>query len=293
MEGVLNINKPPGPTSFKIVSLIRRRSGERKVGHAGTLDPLAGGILPICLGQATKIVPFIMGFPKTYKAVIELGISTDTYDAGGRIIAQKDPSYVTREMVEEALGKFKGEIWQRPPPYSAVKVEGRPLYSLARKGIMVEPQPRRVKIFKIELLSWQPPLFSLEIECGKGTYIRSLAQDLGEFLGCGAYVKETTRTKYGIFTLEQSITIPQLEEAFSSGKWKEFLYPIDKVLSHFPAIILGKEKERLLRREGFLPLVGAERPQIGEMRRVYTIGGSFLALIRFQGKVWKLERLFL
>lgn len=292
MDGVLNINKPPGPTSFQIVSLIRRRSGERKVGHAGTLDPLAGGILPICLGQATKIVPFIMDFPKTYRAVIELGISTDTYDASGKIVAQKDPSFVSLEMVEEVLRRFEGEIWQRPPPFSAIKVKGRPLYSLARKGIIVEPPPRRVKIFKIKLLSWQPPFLSLEIECGKGTYVRSLAHDLGETLGCGAYVKETIRTRYGIFNLEQAITLPQLEEAFSGGNWREFLHSIDKVLSHFPAIILSKEKEKLLQREGYLPLTPAERPQIGEIRRAYTLGGSLLALIRFQGKVWKLEKLF-
>jgi len=188
VDGILNINKPAGMTSFRVVALVRRLSGERRVGHAGTLDPAATGVLPVCLGRATRVVKFLMDTTKTYRAEIELGIATDTGDASGQIVQKGDPFSISREALESALVSFCGSIRQTPPMYSAVKYQGKPLYRLARAGITVERKSRPARIYNLELVDWQPPVFTIEVACGKGTYIRTLASDLGQVLGCGAYL---------------------------------------------------------------------------------------------------------
>ena len=199
MHGLLNINKPAGMTSFGVVDRVKHLSGERRVGHAGTLDPLATGVLPVCLGQATRVIEFLFDSTKTYRAQIELGITTDTYDSSGKVISIKDASGISREMVGSTLDRFRGPILQTPPMYSAIKHHGQPLYKLARSGIEVERKSRPAQIYGLEITDWQPPVVSLDIICGKGTYVRCLAHDLGEALGCGASMKSLVRLKVGPF----------------------------------------------------------------------------------------------
>ena len=215
MDGILNINKPQEMTSFSVVACVKRICGERHAGHAGTLDPLATGVLPICLGQATRVIEFLFDETKTYRAQVELGITTDTYDSTGKVLRTADPSGVSREMIEKALVKFRGSILQTPPMYSAVKHQGKPLYKLARSGIEVERKSRPTQIHSLEIIDWQPPVVTLDIVCGKGTYIRSLAFDLGEALGCGANMKSLIRLRVGPFNIEDALTLPQLEDVFT------------------------------------------------------------------------------
>jgi tRNA pseudouridine55 synthase len=296
MDGILNINKPWGKTSFSIVSLVKRLSGEKRVGHAGTLDPAATGVLPICLGQGTRVVEFLVDEPKAYKAEIELGVATDTHDATGTVVSRGDPSKVTKEKLLAALESFRGLIEQTPPMYSAVKHGGKPLYQLARSGIKVPRKSRKRWVYRLELTDWQPPVVTIEVECGKGTYIRSLADDLGQLLGCGASLKSLTRLKCGIFTIEEAITIPQLEEGFRHGYWEQFLYPIDSVLSGWGAVVVDDAAAEAIKNGRPLALEGAEMPDSvsGNRLRVYTRDGGFLAMLGFDEEKgrWQPEKVF-
>ena len=291
INGILNINKPAGKTSAWVVSRVRRCSGERHVGHVGTLDPLAVGVLPICVGQAAKMSAFILAQHKTYLAEIELGISTDTDDLEGRITQVGDPSHITSEQIQKLLTDFTGVISQRPPMYSAIKHQGKRLYDIARSGIEVERDEREVQVFRIELLQWQPPSFTVAVECGKGTYIRSLAHDIGQRLGCGAHLKGLIRTSCGPFNIKDSITIHQLEDAFENDYWQDLLYPMDMVLENYTAAILNAEQERAIRngRPLNLNIVSA-----GEHCRAYSPDGRFLALLRYlpDSGVWQPEKVF-
>ncbi|MBI2856891.1 MAG: tRNA pseudouridine(55) synthase TruB, partial [Chloroflexi bacterium] len=216
-DGILNINKPRGMTSFDVVARVRRLTGVSRAGHAGTLDPDATGVLLVCLGKATRLAGFLSGETKTYRATVHLGVATDTYDASGRVTASCDASSVSLASVREVLTRFRGRIMQAPPAYSALKVGGRRLYQLARSGVHVTPTPRPVDVFRLELTRWAPPELDLEIDCGKGTYIRSLAHDLGSALGCGAHLCALERTRSGPFSLADSVTLGELEEACRGG----------------------------------------------------------------------------
>lgn len=291
IDGILNVFKPAGPSSFEVVATIRRWSGEKRVGHAGTLDPQASGTFPVFLGQATKLMPYILETSKTYRAVIELGTATDTYDGEGKVTRRGDASAVTREQVETALGAFKGAIWQKPPPFSAIKWEGQRLYKLARAGVVVDPPPRRVEVFRLEFTAWEPPLLTIELECGRGFYLRSVAHDLGEALGCGAHLKDLVRLKYGIFALEETIPLPRLEEAFRQGQWAPLVRPLDSLLAGWRPLELTETEARLVGHGRPLPL--RIRGQVGERARAYAPGGRLLAVLRFKGQFWHPERLFL
>jgi tRNA pseudouridine55 synthase len=296
MDGILNINKPWGKTSFSIVSLVKRLSGEKRVGHAGTLDPAATGVLPVCLGQGTRVVEFLVEAPKAYRAEIELGVATDSHDATGTVVSRGDPSGVTKEKLLEALDSFRGLIEQTPPMYSAVKYGGKPLYELARAGIKVPRKSRKRWIYRLELLDWQPPVATIEVECGKGTYIRSLADDLGQLLGCGASLKSLTRLRCGIFTIEDAITMPQLEEGFCHGYWEQFLYPIDSVLSGWGAVVVDDAAAEAIKNGRPPALEGAELPPSvsGNRCRVYTRDGAFLAMLCYDAEKgqWQPEKVF-
>ena len=279
MDGILNINKPAGRTSFSVVAQVRRLSGERRVGHAGTLDPDATGVLPVCLGKATRLVEFLVDDTKTYRALIELGTATDTYDAAGKVTRRGGPSGIDRARLEEALSSFRGTIRQTPPMYSAVKHRGRPLYQLARAGVSVERKSRPVKVHRLELIAWRPPLASLEVECGKGTYIRSLANDLGEALDCGAHLRELERTRCGIFRIGDALSVDKLEEAFRSGHGERHLYPMDAILQHLRAVVVNEASEDTIRKGGPLPLEPGDSP--GErLCRAYAADGHFLGILR-------------
>jgi tRNA pseudouridine55 synthase len=304
VDGILNLIKPPGKTSFEMVALVRRGSGERRVGHAGTLDPLACGVLPICLGQGTRVVEFLAEASKTYRAEIELGVTTDSYDAAGRVTQRCDPSFVTKEHLEKALEPFRGSIEQCPPMFSAIKYKGKPLYQLARIGVEVERKKRRVEVFHLELVDWQLPFVTIEVECSKGGYIRSLAHDLGQTLGCGAHLRSLIRLKYGLFNVEDGIDLSQLEDAFRYRYLERFLYPIDSVLLHWKAAIVGGKTECMVRNGRSLSLEGEEvRASCGysssssggvELCRAYSPDGHFLAVLRWEEEkeLWHPDKVF-
>jgi tRNA pseudouridine55 synthase len=297
MDGILNVNKPAGKTSYGVVAGIRRLSGEKRVGHAGTLDPDATGVLPVCLGKATRLVEYLAGAAKTYRAVIALGAATDTYDAAGVITQRADPSGIDRGRVEIALEQFRGPIRQTPPMYSALKHGGQPLYKLARAGITVERPSRPVTVYRLEITGWNPPEFTLEIECSKGTYIRSLAHDIGQALGCGAYLKELARTAYGPFKIEDAVPPSQIEEAFRSGDRERFIHPPDYVLQGYPSAVVDGEGEKAMKQGHVLAL---EVPAItdasaGTRCRAYAADGRFLGVLRYlpDKSTWQPEKVFI
>lgn len=280
IDGILNLDKPRGKTSFEVVAAVRRLSGERRVGHGGTLDPEATGVLPICLGQGTRVVEFLAEAKKTYRAEIELGISTDTYDATGKVTGRGDTSALTREEVEAAAASFSGLVEQIPPMYSAVKHQGVPLYRWARAGVELPRTAREVEFFRIEILEWQTPLLTLEVECSKGAYIRSLAHDLGEKLGCGAHLRNLVRLSSGPFHISDAVTMSRVEDAFREGWWSELIYPIDVAVLHLPAMTVGDDDERAIINGRPLWLAQEEGPSEG-VCRAYSHSGRFVAILRY------------
>ena len=243
MDGIFNLNKPTGMTSHDVVARVRRLTRQRRVGHAGTLDPAASGVLPICLGQATRVVEYLSESGKCYRATVVLGIVTNTYDAEGEVL-RRAPVQVSRKELMEALPVFLGRQMQLPPRYSAIKVAGQPMYKLARAGVEVPLQPRPIEISRLDVIDWQPPALTLEVECSKGTYIRSLAYDLGERLGCGGHLGGLVRLRSGPFTLDESLTLEELAEALADGTWTNLLYAPDEALLDRLAVIVGPATER-------------------------------------------------
>jgi tRNA pseudouridine55 synthase len=279
VNGILNLDKPRGKTSFEMVSLIRRLSGERKVGHAGTLDPEATGVLPICLGQGTRLVEFLVEGDKTYRAEIELGITTDTYDATGRITGSNDASSVTREQVELVAASFIGTIEQLPPIYSAIKHRGKPLYRWARAGVKVPRRIRKVELSRLEIIDWRPPYIGIEVDCSKGTYIRSLAHDLGQKLGCGASLKNLIRLKSGPFHISTALSISKIEDAFGSGHWRELLHDIDIAVLHLQSITVDQASESAVINGRPVTLPQQNEP-VGPQCRAYSSDGQLIAILR-------------
>jgi tRNA pseudouridine55 synthase len=232
--GVLNLNKPTGVTSRRVVDLVGAALAGTKLGHAGTLDPLATGVLVVCAGAATRLVDYVQRMPKTYRAVIRLGARSDTLDADGRIVEVEDPRPPDRRAIEVALVRQVGLIAQRPPAVSALKIGGRRAYELARAGQAVEPEARLVAIHRIDVLDYRWPRLELEIDCGGGTYIRSVARDLGDELGCGGYVAALTRTRIGCFTLDRAIDPGDL----SAATVAEHLQPALEAVAELPRLVL-------------------------------------------------------
>lgn len=283
MDGILNIDKPAGNTSYGVIARIKRLTGEKRVGHAGTLDPDATGVLPVCLGRATRVVQYLTDTTKTYLAVIELGTATDTYDAAGNVTQHGDPSGIDRNRLESALIQFRGAISQTPPMYSALKHQGQPLYKLARAGISIERKSRMVTIHQLAITDWQPPIITLEIECSKGTYIRSLAHDLGQALGCGAYLKNLKRTRCGIFDIKEAISLSRLEEACREGNLKNFLLPIDYALRDYRAVVIDEAAEKAMKQGNTLALKQVDMKANTKvcLCRAYAPDGRFLGLLRY------------
>ncbi|MCH7673883.1 tRNA pseudouridine(55) synthase TruB [candidate division KSB1 bacterium] len=207
---ILNINKPVGWTSFDVVKKIRGQLNIKKVGHAGTLDPFATGVLLICTGRATKKVEDLMNLKKEYIARIEFGKTTDSYDLTGTIVSERSADNLELENIKQVIKQFHGEIYQTPPMYSAVKVNGERLYKLARRGEVVERKPRKIRIYQTDVIDFRNPFLKLRIVCSRGTYIRALANDMGEILGCGGYLTSLTRTRVGDYKLEDSFEIKDL-----------------------------------------------------------------------------------
>jgi tRNA pseudouridine55 synthase len=245
-DGILNFNKPRGPTSHDIIDRVRGLTGVRRVGHAGTLDPLATGVLLVCIGKATRVSEYLMAGQKVYRARVRLGITTDTYDADGQVVASVGPVDIGRAEVERALARFRGAIEQVPPMYSALKRKGKPLHKLARQGVEVKREPRQVEIPRLELTEWEPPECTLEVTCSPGTYVRALAHDLGQALGCGAHLTGLARLASGGFRLEDAVTPDTFTQAAAEDRWPDLLHPIDAALAHFPALRLDAEAARRL-----------------------------------------------
>jgi tRNA pseudouridine55 synthase len=260
VDGILNLNKPQGWTSHDVVAHVRRLTRIRRVGHAGTLDPMATGVLLVCLGRATRIAEYLMAGRKRYRAVVRLGISTDSHDADGQITASA-PVSIDLEDVEGALSDFRGSIAQVPPMVSAIKRDGQPLYKLARRGMTVQRAARPVEVYELTLTDWQPPSLTLELACSPGTYVRALARDLGLKLGCGAHLTELIRLASGSFSLSRAIELEQFNAAVASADgakqdsasdgqvpgWHHLVMPMDAGLKHLPACTLGTLTSRRIR----------------------------------------------
>ncbi len=242
ISGALVVDKPVGMTSHDVVQVIRNGTGLRRAGHTGTLDPRASGVLVILVGPAVRLSEYVSASDKRYQAIIRLGGTTDTYDADGKFTPSKDPLNVTETEFEEALKTFIGEIEQTPPPYSAVKVQGRKAYEMARKGEEVDLEPRKITVHHLEVLEWTPPEVVIDVHCSSGTYVRSLANDLGKKLGCGAYLVGLRRTKSGRFTLRDSVPLRKLQEAFTAGNWYQYLIPAAEALGDWPAVELNPDE---------------------------------------------------
>jgi tRNA pseudouridine55 synthase len=293
IDGIMNLDKPRGKTSFEVVALVRRLSGERRVGHAGTLDPEATGVLPVLLGQGTRLIEFLVEGTKVYKTEIALGIATDTYDATGKITQRSDVSSLTGEQVAAAVSSFSGFIDQIPPMYSAVKHKGIPLYRWARAGVELPRKARRVELSRLEIINWQLPILTLEVECSKGTYIRSLAHDLGQKLGCGAHMRNLVRLKSGPFHISDAVSVSKLEEAFRQGQWSEFVHPMDTAVLHLPMITVDEDGEKAILNGQ--PLALATENDVPEkLCRAYSGERRFIAILRYDGERghWKPEKVF-
>ncbi|MCX7682873.1 MAG: tRNA pseudouridine(55) synthase TruB [Anaerolineae bacterium] len=289
-NGILNLNKPAGMTSHDLVDRVRALTGIRRVGHAGTLDPMATGVLLVCVGQATRVAEYLMEGQKVYRARVHLGVTTDTYDAEGQVVAEK-PVTVGRDQVEAALAQFRGPVLQLPPMYSALKYHGIPLHRLARRGIAVERAPRQVVIYHLELSGWEPPYCTLEVTCSGGTYVRVLAHDLGQLLGCGAHLAGLTRLASGDFTIEDAVSIEEFAQMAVEGRWQELLYPLDAALRQFPPLHLdAEEAQRLCRGQPIsCPATGAT-----ELARAYGPDASFLGLAKYDATThtWRPYKVF-
>lgn len=260
MDGIFVIDKPQGMTSHDVVACARRiirnpQSATRdRVGHAGTLDPMATGVLPVVVGAATRLVEYLSGADKEYRAVVMLGATSDTYDREGTITPTPDFVMPDLPAIESAISAFRGTIEQIPPMYSALKVGGKKLYELARQGVEIERKARQVTISKLEIEAYTPPVLQIFVECSKGTYIRSLAYDLGAALGTGAYLGGLVRTRVGSFTLDGAITLEGLEEAFGAGTWQESLRPPESILSGWPVYNVDEAQEQAVLHGKALPL---------------------------------------
>ncbi len=297
VNGFINLYKPSGITSMDALRRVKRITGQRrKVGHGGTMDPLARGVLPVCFGQATRLMDYVVGGAKRYVMQVKLGETTSTYDAEGEVLETRDPGGVTRTQVEKALQPFLGLVQQKPPMYSAVKVGGQRLYKLARAGVEVERQPRPVEIYNMSILECETPNLTLDVECGKGAYMRTLAHDLGEALGCGGHVADLERLSCGAFHAETALTPDQLEESVSGSEgWQEHLLPVDWILKDLKTLSVGPHAERYLRDGQRVSLndSGAAAGYL-EPYRAYSLDGRFLAVVRFDRPTnsWKPVKVF-
>jgi tRNA pseudouridine55 synthase len=238
VDGLLSIDKPGDRTSHDVVAHIRRLTRMPRVGHAGTLDPQATGVLLIGLGAGTKLMPFLHEHPKTYRATLQLGVRTDSYDAAGKVVEVRAVGELDRERVEAVLAGFRGPIEQIPPMYSALKRQGQRLYDLARQGLDVERHPRRVQIFALTLVEHTSATLGLEVQCSSGTYIRVLADDIGAKLGCGAHLAALVRTAIGPFRLEQALTLEAFDGAVLQGRWPALVIGLARGMAGFPAVVV-------------------------------------------------------
>jgi len=280
VNGILLLDKPRGLSSNAALQRVKRLYSAIKAGHTGSLDPLATGMLPICLGEATKLSGFLLDADKRYRASIRLGVTTTTADAEGDVLERRDTSMVTRALVDTVTGEFSGVIEQIPPMYSALKQAGQPLYKLARQGIEVTRRPRQVTIHELRVISLDGDLLEIDVQCSKGTYIRTLAEDIGARLGCGAHISALRRLGVGQFDVRRMVTLTQLEmlaasESEDRGAMDTLLLAPDQAVMHWPAIRLDDEVACCLRQGQAVQV--ATVPAQGWVR-VYSAPALFLGI---------------
>jgi tRNA pseudouridine55 synthase len=282
MDGFLNINKPAGWTSHDVVARLRFLLKVKKVGHTGTLDPAATGVLPICLGKATKLARLLTETDKEYRAVMRLGETTDTQDATGKVLIRRAVEGLTEARVREVMASFRGEIRQLPPMYSAVKVDGQPLYKAARAGREVERAERTVAIRRLDLIRMEGNDVTFEVTCSKGTYVRTLCEDIGERLGVGAHLYQLVRTRSGPFRIEESMTVPEVETAVREGRVRERVLAAGRVLKDFPSVSVTHLGARLLLHGTPIGMQALGRLpkefKTGQSILVYNVAGDLIAL---------------
>ena len=289
VSGVLVIDKPIGLTSHDVVQIVRKGTNIRRAGHTGTLDPRASGVLVVLVGPAVRLSEYVSASDKRYQAVLQLGSSTDTYDSDGTITNTSQVD-ITEEIFEERLQNFVGEIEQVPPPYSAVKVKGKKAYEIAREGEEIDLQPRKINVYSLELLEWAPPEAVIDVYCSSGTYVRSLAHDLGESLGSGAHLVGLRRTKSGRFTLRDAVPLRKLREAFQDGSWYQYLIPAAEALSDWESIELNDEGVDAIRHGHRI----AAEPGSSGMIRGISEQGELVALLEFveETNEWQPRKVF-
>lgn len=286
IHGIINVYKEKGYTSHDVVAKLRGIVGQKKIGHTGTLDPDAVGVLPVCLGRATKVCDLLTDKDKVYEAVLLLGKETDTQDTSGEVLVESDTSELSEEQVREAILSFVGDYEQIPPMYSALKVNGKKLYELAREGKVVERKARPVKILDIQILEMSLPRVRMTVACSKGTYIRTLCHDIGQKLSCGGCMEELKRTKVSCFEIKDSLTLDEIRNMKNEGTLDEILTPIDAMFSECQKMVVGEKWESLAYNGN--PLYGkAVRLLDGEKVldksnvRVYDEKGNFIGLYQY------------
>jgi len=285
LNGIIIINKVRGETSHRVVKLVRSLFPGVKAGHSGTLDPMATGILPVCLGRAARLVEYIIELYKVYRAEVTLGITTDTEDADGAVVERTEVPQLEKSRVKQILEKFTGSIEQQPPVYSAVKYRGKPLYHWTRSGKEVPRRSRKAEVYRIELLQYTPeraPHLVIEVKCSRGTYIRTLATDIGKEIGCGAHLSSLTRLSVGPFTLDKSYTVEEAKDLAEENRREEMVLPMDAALGHFPRVELDAARIRALKNGQTVVLNRNEAGNLldtGNPIRVYSTEGDFKALV--------------
>ena len=289
MNGIIIVDKPAGLTSHDVVLKIRKWLKIKKVGHAGTLDPLATGVLLITVGWATRLFPYLSGMDKTYTGEIKLGQATDTYDAQGQAVGPAVSNFPDEETLKKAMLAFEGEITQLPPPFSAKKINGEAAFKLARQGKKPELKPIKVQVYRFLLLDYQPPVVNFLVECSSGTYVRTLAHDLGQVLGCGAHLSKLRRLAVGTYTEEEAFTLDKIQELVASGQKEKFIIPLEYLLNDYQAVYLDSQGQKMFLQGQKFSLERVVRASSGrrtvkhpEICRVFSSQGQLLGLARFE-----------
>lgn len=298
INGIVNIYKEKGYTSHDVVAVLRKVVGQKKIGHTGTLDPDATGVLPVCLGRATKVCELLTDHDKTYEALLLLGKTTDTQDISGEVLEERDPGDLTEEEVRSCIESFIGEYDQIPPMYSALKVNGKKLYELAREGKTVERKSRKVQIHGIRILEMNLPHVRMEVDCSKGTYIRTLCHDIGEKLQVGGCMEELERTKVGRFLKEDAVTLDEVRQKMEQGEGAELFTPLDQIFAELPAVTVTDAKAWMSYNGNDLPerfLLEKEEWTDGQEVRVYDSRKNFIGLYQYRTlkKLFHIKKMFL
>ncbi len=294
VSGALVIDKPVGLTSHDVVKIVRRGTNIRRAGHTGTLDPRASGVLVVLVGPAVRLSEYIAADDKRYQATVKLGASTDTYDSEGRITHTAPFEHITEDHFLTLLKSYEGTTLQMPPVYSAIKVQGKPAYKRTRDGEEVELEPREIDVYTLDLLEWAPPEAVLDVYCSSGTYVRSLANDIGEDLQTGAHLIGLRRTKSGFFTLRHAVRLRDLQDAFLSGDWYRYLIPASELLPDWPVVELDQETVEKVSFGHRIP--AGTNPEMTEegMTRAISEQGDLVALLSFdeQKREWLPKKVF-